>query len=152
MYMRKSAVLLLFIGASAMVSAYAKSPLVLTDADWLSAAKTALAVASRSSTASVVLDNSVAPEARNALGNLRKVMAIENVPDDYVEDIGTGDYLRVLRFRADGKRIEFLSGSVYPKVYEAGDCRVTSHFFLALNADGEWKQEGPTKISVCARH
>ena len=105
---------------------------------------------SRSGAVTFVVDDGIPREARNALEKLRKVVPIVDVPDLSVA--GTEDYMRIFQFRLQGERIEFLQGSVYPKVYKAGDCRVTSHLFLARSDDGKWKQNGPSRVAVCTRH
>ncbi|MDQ1924651.1 hypothetical protein [Massilia pseudoviolaceinigra] len=148
--MRKSALFLLFAAASCMSSANGNAPVVLTEADWLSAANTALKLSSKSGAVTFVVDDGLSSEARNALESLRKVVAIADVPDVAVS--GSKDYMRIFQFRPQGDRIEFLQGSVYPKVYQAGDCRLSSHLFLSRTADGEWKQDGPTKVVICTRH
>ena len=148
--MKKLALLLSFISATCMLSANAKAPMELTEADWISAAKAAVKLTSRSGAVTFVVDDGLPPEARSALESLRKVVPIVDVPDLAVS--GAGDYMRILQFRQQGDRIEFLEGSVYPKVYQAGDCRVTSHLFFARSDDGEWKQDGPTKVVICTRH
>ena len=118
--MRKSVLLLSLIGASCMLSAHGKAPVELTDADWLSAAKAALKLTSRSGKLTFVVDDSLSPEARNALESLRKVVAVVDVPDrSYVFSVSGHYYMRILQFRPQGDRIEFLEGSVYPKVYQA---------------------------------
>lgn len=150
--MRKSALLLSFIAVSCMLSANAKAPLELTDADWLSVAKASLKLTSRSGAVTFVVDDFLSPEARNALESLRKVVAIVDVPDRSSAFSESGDYMRILQFRPQGDRIEFLEGSVYPKVYQAGDCRHTTHFFLARTADVEWEQVGPAKVQICSSH
>ena len=148
--MKKLALFLFFISASCMLSANAKASMDLTDADWLSAAKAAVKLTNRSGTVTFVVDDGLPPEARNALESLRKVVAIVDVPD--IAASGADEYVRIFQFRPQGDRIEFLEGSVYPRVYQAGDCRVTSHLFLARSDDGEWKQDGPTKVVICTRH
>lgn len=135
-----------------MVSANGKTAVELTDADWLAAAKAALKLTSRSGAVTFVVDDGLSSEARNALESLRKVVALADVPDRNVEFSGSGDYMRIFQFRPQGDRIEFLEGSVYPKAYQAGDCRLTTHLFLARAPDGEWKQDGPTKVQICSRH
>lgn len=150
--MRKSALLLSFVAAGCMLSANGKASVELTDADWLAAAKAALKLTSRSGAVTFVVDDGLSPEARNALESLRKVVTIVDVPDRSSAFSGAGDYMRILQFRPQGDRIEFLEGSVYPKVYQAGDCRLTTHLFLARTADGKWKQDGPTKVQICSRH
>ena len=149
--MKKSALLVFFIASSCMVSASGKRPGQLTDADWHSAAKAALTLSSRNDAVTVVVDDGLPPEARSALESVRKVVPLADMPDANVAS-GRGDYLRVFQFQAQGDRIEFLEGSVYPKEYQAGDCRVTTHLFLVRTADGDWKQDGPTQVQVCSRH
>lgn len=149
--MRKSALLLTFMAAICVGSANGKPSAELTAADWLSAAKAALQEG-RTNGLTFVVDDALAPEARNALESLRKVVALAHVPDQQAEVSAPEDYMRVLQFRAQGERIEFLEGSVYPKVYRPGDCRFTIHLFLARAADGEWKQDGPSRVHICSRH
>jgi hypothetical protein len=150
--MRKSALFLYFLAAICMGSANGKTPVELTDADWLSAAKAALSLTSRGGAVTFVVDDGLSPEARNALESLRKVVALADVPDRNGAFLEPGDYMRIFQFRAQGERIEFLEGSLYPKVYRAGDCRLTAHLFLARTVDGEWQQDGPTQVHMCSRH
>lgn len=150
--MRKSALLLSFIAAGCVLSANGIASVELTNADWLSAAKAALKLASRSAAVTFVVDDGVSPQARNALESLRKVVPIVDVPDRSLEFSKPGTYMRILQFRPQGDRIEFLEGSVYPKVYQADDCRLSTQIFLARAADGDWKQDGPAKVQVCSRH
>jgi hypothetical protein len=149
--MRKSAPLLFFIAAICMVSANGKTSVELTEADWLSAAKAALKLTSRGGAVTFVVDDGLSPQARNALETLRKVVALADAPDPNALLLAPGDYLRVLQFRAQGDRIEFLTGKVYPKVFRA-DCHTSTHLVLARTADGEWKQDGPMQVSLCSRH
>jgi len=90
----------------------------------------------------LVIDDALPPQARNALVSLHKVMALEDLPDEYSALPSPESYIRVIKFRSYGDRIEFLQGSVFPKVYRVGDCRFTVHLFLARTVDGEWKQDG----------
>lgn len=135
-----------------MLSANGKTSVALTDADWLSAAKAALKLTSRSGAVTYVIDDGVSSQARNALESLRKVVPIAEVPDRSLEFSKSGEYMRILQFRPQGDRIEFLQGSVYPKAYQADDCRLSTHLFLARTADGDWKQDGPAKVQICSRH
>jgi hypothetical protein len=145
--MRKSALALCIVATGFMFSAKAVE---LTDADWLSAAKIALKEFKRSETVTYVVDDGLSPQARNALENLRKVVSLGDVPG--LASSGAGNYWRVLQFRPQGDRIEFLAGSVYPLAYQPDDCRVTTHLFLARKADGEWQQDGPVKLQICSHH
>jgi len=146
--MRKSAPHLFAMALICMASARGQTPVGLADADWLSAAKAALKLSTRLETVTFVVEDGLPPEARNALASLGKVVALADLPDPSAEFFGLG-YLRIFQFRLQGDRIEFLSGSVYPKVYRAGDCRLIAHFFLARTPDGEWKQDGPTLGQSC---
>lgn len=150
--MKKSALLLSFIMAGCMLSAHGKASVEFTDADWLSAAKTALRLTSRTGAVTFVVDDSLSQQARSALESLRKVVPLVDMPDRSSAFSGSGEYLRILQFRPQGDRIEFLEGSVYPKVYQAEDCRVTTHLFLTRTADGEWVQDGPAEVKMCVRH
>lgn len=122
----------------------------LTDADWLSAAKAASKQFKRSETLTYVVDDSQSPQARNALENLLKVVSLGDILG--LASSGADKYIRILQFRPQGDRIEFLAGSVYPLAYQPGDCRFTTHVFLARNADGEWQQDGPAKVQICSYH
>jgi len=146
--MRKSALLLFFMASICMVSARGQTPVDLPDTEWLSAAKAALKLATRLESVTFVVDDGLSSEARNALASLGKVVALVDVPDPSAAFFGLG-FLRIFQFRLQGDRIEFLSGDVYPKVYQAGDCRFTAHFFLARTPGGEWKLDGPMGGQAC---
>lgn len=149
--MRKSVLLLSFMASISTLSAKGQTSVELTDADWLSGAKAALKLTSRMEAVTFVVDDGLSPEARHALGSVGNIVALGDVPDRSMA-FSTPGYLRVFQFRRHGDRIEFLSGSVYPKVYQAGDCRFSSHIFLARTPNAEWKQDGPATIHVCAGH
>ena len=149
--MRKSALLLFFLAAICMVSVKGQTPLELTEADWLSAAQTALKLTTRKTAVTFVVDDGLSSEARHALESSQKVVALADVPDRDTKFAGP-DYLRVFQFRLQGDRIEFLGGSVYPKNYQAGDCRFTTHLFLVRTPDGEWKQDGRPELTICSWH
>ena len=149
--MRKSVLLLSFMASISTGPAKGQTYLELTDADWLSAAKAALKLTSRMEAVTFVVEDALSPEARHALGSVGNIVALGDVPDRSTV-FSTPGYLRVFQFRRQGDRIEFLTGSVYPKVYQAGDCRVSSHIFLARTPNAEWKQDGPATIHVCSGH
>ncbi|PQO99988.1 hypothetical protein C5614_08010 [Massilia phosphatilytica] len=134
-----------------MVSAKGQTPVELTYADWLSAAKAALKLTTRLETVTFVVDDGLSSEARNALESVGKIVALVDVPDRSME-FSKPEYMRVFQFRLQGDRIEFLEGNVYPKAYQAGDCRTRSHVFLARTPNGDWKQDGPATIHVCSWH
>jgi hypothetical protein len=147
--MKKSIFLLMFLGVMCLESANGKTPLELTDADWMSAAKAAL-IERTTNELTFVVDDWLSPPARNALESIGKVVPLADVPDKYGEFLAP-EYIRVFQFQQQGDRIEFLQGSVYPKMYQAGDCRFTGHLFLARTATGEWKQDGPSRVRICAK-
>jgi hypothetical protein len=149
--MRKPALLLFFMAVICTVSVKGQTPVGLTDADWLSAAKTAIKLTSRNTTATFIVDDSLSSEARHALESLQNVIALADVPDRDAK-FATPDYLRVFQFRLQGDRIEFMTGSVYPKNYQAGDCRIKMRLFLVRAADGEWKQDGQPELTICSWH
>jgi len=134
-----------------MVSVKGQTPLELTDADWLSAAKTALKLTTRKTAVTFVVDDGLSSEARHALESTQKVVALADVPERDAKFAGP-EYLRVFQFQLQGDRIEFLAGSVYPKNYQAGDCRLTTHLFLVRTLDGEWKQDGQSELAICSWH
>ncbi|WP_371766738.1 hypothetical protein [Massilia sp.] len=143
--------LLLFMASIRTVSAQGQASVALADADWLSVAKAALRLTSRMEAVTFVVDDGLSSEARHALGSVGNVVALAVVPDRSMA-YSTPAYLRIFQFRLQGDRIEFLTGSVYPKVYQAGDCRHSSHIFLARTPNGEWKQDGPATVHVCSWH
>ncbi|MBD8544439.1 hypothetical protein ACFOY5_23240 [Massilia aurea] len=147
--MKKSILLLMFLGVMCLESANGKTPSELTDADWMSAAKAALNERSTNELTFVV-DDRLPLRARNALERIGKVVRLADVPDEYGEFSGP-EYIRVFQFQQQGDRIEFLQGSVYPKAYQAGDCRFTGHLFVARTAMGNWKQDGPSRVQICAK-
>ena len=149
--MRKSVLLLLFMASICTVSAQGQPSGALADADWLSVAKAALKLTSRLEAVTFVVDDGLSSEARHALGSVGKVVALADVPDRSMA-FSTPGFLRVFQFRLQGDRVEFLTGSVYPKAYQAGDCRHSSHVFLTRTPNGEWKQDGPATIRVCSWH
>lgn len=150
--MRELAVLLSLIIAICIVPAQGKTLVELTETDWLSAAKAALKLTSRSDEVTFVVNDDLPLEAQHALQTLRKVVALIDVPEPNIERQVSGNYMRVFQFRLQGDRIEFLEGSAYPIVYQPGDCRLKTHIFLARAGDGEWKQDGPAEIKMCSRH
>lgn len=149
--MRKSGLPLLFMASICTVSAQGRTSVELADADWLSVAKAALKLTTRMEAVTFVVDDGLSSEARHALGSVGNVVALADVPDRSMA-YSTPAYLRVFQFRLQGDRIEFLTGSVYPKVHQAGDCRHSSHIFLARTPNGEWKQDGPATVHVCSWH
>lgn len=149
--MRQSVLLLLLIASICTVPATGRTSVELADADWLSVAKAALELTSRMETVTFVVDDGLSSEARHALGSVGNVVALADVPDSSMAYSSPG-FLRVFQFRLQGDRIEFLTGSVYPKVYRAGDCRLSSHIFLTRAPHGEWKQDGPATVHVCSWH
>lgn len=147
--MKKSIFLLMFLGVMCLASASGETPSKLTDADWMSAAKAALN-GRTTNKVTFVVDDRLSPPARNALESIGKLVPLADVPDNYGEFLAP-EYIRVFQFQQQGDRIEFLQGSVYPKMYQAGDCRFTGHLFLARIATGEWKQDGPSRVRICAK-
>lgn len=139
----------MFLGVVCLESANGKTPSELSDADWMSAAKVALNERSTNGLTFVV-DDRLPFRARNALEHIGKVVRLADVPDEYGELSGP-EYIRVFKFQQQGDRIEFLQGSVYPKAYQVEDCRFTGHLFLARTAMGEWKQDGPSRVQICAK-
>ena len=147
--MKKSILLLMFLSAMCLESANGKTPSQITDADWLSAAKAALNER-RSNELTFVVDIGLSSQARHALESIGKVIPLANVPDKPGEFLAP-EYIRVFQFQQQGDRIEFLQGSVYPKVYQSGECRFTGHLFLARTATDEWKHDGPSRVIICAK-
>jgi hypothetical protein len=91
--MKKSLLLLVFLGAMCLESANGKTPSELTDADWLSAAKAALNERS-TNVLTFVVDDGLSPQARNALESIGKVVPLADVPDKYGEFLAP-EYIRV---------------------------------------------------------
>jgi hypothetical protein len=83
--MRKLAALISLIFAICMVPTEAKALLELTSADWLAAAEAALKLSSRSAQITLVVNDDLPSEARNALQGLRKGVALIDVPEPNME-------------------------------------------------------------------
>lgn len=140
---------LLFIGALWTGAACADGPGALTEQDWVDAARVSLAKVERKQLAVLVLDDSLSPAARDAMKELRKTVAEDELPERDKYELPPGAYVIVRQFEAHGDSFEFrVTRGTIPR--NAGlNCGVTLHFFVLRGPDGAWKPADRMQVTVC---
>jgi hypothetical protein len=140
---------LLLISALWAGVAGAAAPGALTEQDWVDAAWVSLAKVERKQQAILVLDDSLPPAARDAMKQLRKTVAEDELPERDKYELPPGGYVIVRQFEAHGDSFEFRgTRGTIPR--NAGlNCGVTLHFFVLRGPDGAWKPDDRMQVTVC---